>query len=223
MEQVQDRSRSPAQRPETLISRVLSIEHPQKDVLLEVAITAVRELGPGVAMNEIAKRARVGKPTLYRAFGSKNGLYAAIAQWFIDLIYKDVVEAVKANPRGDGIIRQAIDAALQRIRTDRNIYDFLMRRARMELSSAQQTEEFLKEFGETIARVFDLQMRSMGYDPAPAPVWAHAIVGMTISVADWWFEHPEVERDWIVDQLMQIIWHGMKGYMVPFDDSAERG
>lgn len=189
--------------------------HPRQRGLLEAAVAAIREEGPGVSMSHIAERAGVGKPTLYRAFGSKAGLYGEIARWFISLIQQDLAAAISRHTSGGGIIRQAVDSALERISKDRNVYDFLMRRARMELSSARQRDEFIRDFGDSVARVFDAQMRAMGYDPAPAPVWARAIVGMTISVADWWLDHPECDRGWVVDQIMQIVWEGMKSYRIP--------
>jgi len=47
--------------------------------LLEAADRVVLRDGPQASMNAIAAEAGITKPILYRHFGDKNGLYAALA------------------------------------------------------------------------------------------------------------------------------------------------
>jgi AcrR family transcriptional regulator len=48
--------------------------------LLEAADRVVLRDGPGASMNAIAAEAGITKPILYRHFGDKGGLYAALAK-----------------------------------------------------------------------------------------------------------------------------------------------
>ncbi len=50
--------------------------------LLDAAVDAIRDIGPGVTMEQLAKAGGVTKPILYRHFGDREGLIGAIAERF---------------------------------------------------------------------------------------------------------------------------------------------
>ena len=50
--------------------------------LLDAAVDAIRDLGPGVTMEQLASAGGVTKPILYRHFGDRDGLINAIAERF---------------------------------------------------------------------------------------------------------------------------------------------
>lgn len=55
------------------------------DRIVEAAGVALEEVGPGVSLEEIARRAGVGVATVYRRFGNRDGLVrAVVARAFTD-------------------------------------------------------------------------------------------------------------------------------------------
>src|SRR5687768_17898518 len=51
----------------------------RRDALMDAAVEAIREHGPNASMEDLAKSAGVTKPILYRHFGHRDGLTAALA------------------------------------------------------------------------------------------------------------------------------------------------
>ena len=187
-----------------------------REILLRSAIEAIRAGGPGVSMDEIAAAGGVTKPTLYRIFGSKPGLYRAIADWFIG----DIAAAVAVNLRDSLALRDfihlTVDAVLSRVGADVEIYHFLMRRARVELFRSDADEDFLRIMSGLTTAMIEDRISRTDFDPTPAPIWAHGVVGMINGAADWWVDHQEVPREEVVDQISEILWNGFR----PFSDKA---
>ena len=78
--------------------------------VLEAARSALREQGPDAEVREIAQRAGVGLATIYRGFGNKEGLLAAMAEQ----VKNDVLDLfsaaeMQAQP-AEGLRRFLVDA-----------------------------------------------------------------------------------------------------------------
>ena len=69
--------------------------------LVQDAVRAIRAHGPGVGMDEIAAQAGTSKTVLYRHFGDKAGLYAAVVESVHDFILRTLPldEASALEPR----------------------------------------------------------------------------------------------------------------------------
>lgn len=192
-------------------------DHPRRAELLEASVYAIRTEGPSVSMLQIATIGKVTKPILYRAFGSKEGLYQAVADWFVEQFINDIISAIGAELHLGEFIDALLETVLSRIETDAAVYHFLMRRARMALTSAQPAPEadFIRRFGDVVADFMAGRLTLAGRDPTPAPVWAHAVVGMINNAADWWLDHPEFAREDVVRWLAPVLTHGFEGALGP--------
>ena len=51
-------------------------------------------------------------------------------------------------------------------------------------------------------------------------MWAHGLVGMVHSVAEWWLEHPTMSRDALGDTLAVLVWSGVADVFAPATDDA---
>src|SRR5579863_4531477 len=59
----------------------------RRDELSAAALEVIRHVGPTASMHEMAARAGITKPVLYRYFGDRDGLIASVAERFAqDLI-----------------------------------------------------------------------------------------------------------------------------------------
>lgn len=164
-------------------------------------------------MVDIAADAGVTKPVLYRAFGSKTGLYQAVAEWFIEQFIADIHTLIAERRPLREFLDDVIEVTLAKVRDDENLYRFLLGRARLEVEVRSDSgPDYIHQLGETVGNLLAQHLRASGHDPAPAQVWGLAVVGQLSTVADWWLDHPEISLDQVVGQLGDLLWTGVQPY-----------
>ncbi|GMA37534.1 TetR/AcrR family transcriptional regulator [Demequina litorisediminis] len=96
--------------------------------LVSDALRAIRVHGPGVGMDEIATRAGTSKTVIYRHFGDRAGLYAAVVESVHAYIRDGVTEALQASEHGDlaHLTDTLADGYLGLVERDPYIYRFVM-------------------------------------------------------------------------------------------------
>lgn len=172
--------------------------------LLDAADRVIRREGPEASMAAIAAEAGITKPILYRHFGDKSGLYQALAERHtravIDLLRPEFAKAM-ADPRARA--RAAIDAYLDTISANLNLYRFLFHRASAEDSRTHvRMAAIVRSVGEELGAALAEGGIS---DAVRAQVLGHAFVGMVQAIGDWWLENPGLDRATVVDSLVDVI------------------
>jgi AcrR family transcriptional regulator len=112
---------------------------------------AVRRLGPDVSLDHIAELAEVSKPVFYAEFGDKTGLVDAMAVVLAGGVERTVLARVAAElspvtasqpvtagwpgtatrPAADRVIGAVIDALINLIDDEPNLYAYIVRSLRM--------------------------------------------------------------------------------------------
>ncbi|MCB1007118.1 MAG: TetR/AcrR family transcriptional regulator [Acidimicrobiales bacterium] len=183
----------------------------RREALLAVALEQIRAVGPGASMEQIAVAAGVTKPTLYRTFGSKNGLYAAVVDHFVAQLQSDIVRRFDAELGVRDVLRAVIEVVLVRIRANEPVYHFMMRRARMALTTTDDDQpDFLVRLGETATRLIAQRFELSGLPTRPAPLYGQAVVGFVSAAADWWLAHPDVPMSVVVEDLVDLLYVGFQ-------------
>ncbi|AQZ64116.1 Transcriptional regulator, TetR family [[Actinomadura] parvosata subsp. kistnae] len=177
----------------------------RRRALLDAADRVIMKEGPGVSMAAIAAEAGITKPILYRHFGDKHGLYQALADRHVRTVIAQLrpeFAATGADPRGRA--RAAIGVYFDLIAANRNLYRFLFHRAGAEDSRVRShMTSLVRSLGEELGEV--LAAERAVPDPTRAQVLGHAFVGMVQTTGDWWLDHPEVDRDEVVEGLVDVI------------------
>ena len=124
--------------------------------LLEAADRVVLRDGPQASMNAIAAEAGITKPILYRHFGDKGGLYAALAKRHTDALLDALRAALDAPAERRERVEATLDTYLAAIEARPQVYRFLMHPA---------------EGGQPGDAGFDVGRHSA---PAAAPAWARS-------------------------------------------------
>lgn len=173
--------------------------------LLDAADRVILREGPEVSMAVIAAEAGITKPILYRHFGDKSGLYQALADRHVRTVIAQLRPQF-AGVRGDLRARAAMTIAvyLDLITANRNLYRFLFHRASGEdTRTRSHMTALVRGLGEELGAV--LAAESVVAEPVRAQVLGHAFVGMVQATGDWWMEHPEVDRNEVVEGLVDVI------------------
>lgn len=178
--------------------------------LVDAAIAVVRRDGPGASMDRMAAEAGVTKPILYRNFGDRAGLVAAIAEHAFALVSDALDRALAADSTPRELVAATIDAYLSFIESDAQLYRFLVHRTISETADPGAVlNDYLWRVGRRIALVLGEGLRAAGLDSGPAEPWAFALVGMVHATGDWWLERGTMPRSRVTQYLTTLACDGL--------------
>ena len=175
--------------------------------LLAAADRVIRRRGPDASMDEIAAEAGITKPILYRHFGDKDRLYAALVDRYMRLLYLEAERALgETNPRRR--LAAAVGAFLDAVEREPQVFRFVRRVTTEQREAAEAAGAFVSGHAAEIARATRRDLERLGLDADAAEPWAHGIVGMMQFIAAWWLETRSVSRERLVDHMTALLWEG---------------
>ena len=175
----------------------------RRQELLDAADRIVSRDGPAASMASIAAEAGITKPVLYRHFGDKGGLYAALADRYTERLLDDLRTALQAPGSRRERVERTIDAYLAAIEREPQVYRFLVHSD--EAAPAQsQVRSFTRRLSTLLAEGIGLDTGVAG-DGVRALTWAHGIVGMVQAAGDWWLDTRSVSRAELAEELTALV------------------
>ena len=177
--------------------------------LLDDAIEAIRVTGPGVTMEQLARRGGVTKPILYRHFNDREGLIGAIAERFSAELLRSVQDALTSSQDPRRLLDLTVDAYLAFIEREPALYRFLLHQAATS-GSLTQINPLIGNISRQVAVVVGEQLRLAGLDSGAAVPWAYGIVGLVHQAGDWWLEDRTMTREDLVRYLTDLLWSGLQ-------------
>jgi AcrR family transcriptional regulator len=152
-------------------------------------------------MATIAAEAGITKPILYRHFGDKGGLYAALADRYTGALLRELQTALEAGTDRRDRVERTVGAYLAAIEREPQVYRFLV------LSDeAAQAQSQVRSFTRRLSALLATGMAAeLGVGPVRAAVWAHGVVGMVQAAGDWWLDTPTVTRADLVTELTDLL------------------
>ncbi|HUR03578.1 MAG TPA: TetR family transcriptional regulator [Nonomuraea sp.] len=181
----------------------------RREGLLRAADAVVQRDGAAASMAAMAAEAGVTKPILYRHFGDKAGLYAALAARHTETLMASLTAALAETATPKERVRRTVDVYLAALEADPQVYSFLVQ-SEEAAPVRGQVRGFLRQLQEQLSRGISAEL---GLPPGDvrAPVWAAGIVGMVQSAGDWWLEarsqDPQaLSRVDLSNQLTELLW-----------------
>ncbi|MGW1892683.1 TetR family transcriptional regulator [Streptomyces sp. NPDC002004] len=180
--------------------------------LLQAADRVVLRDGPGASMNAIAAEAGITKPILYRHFGDKAGLYAALAKRHTDALLDALRTALDAPAERRERVEATLDTYLATIEAAPQVYRFLMHPAEgtgpgdQGFDVGRHSAPLLRRLGEELAKVIEERIDLGPETHQLARVWGHGIVGMMHAAGDWWLGERPCSRAELVRSLADLLW-----------------
>jgi AcrR family transcriptional regulator len=184
----------------------------RREQLLDAAERAVRAHGAEVSMEAIAAEAGITKPVLYRHFGDRDGLLAALAARHAATVVADLRRPLVGADSPRARIRSTVDTYLRHLEQDPELHQVLTRvvpRARTDAAAALAGA--LSEVCDAVVASVEQHLRDAGLDTTPARTWGEGMVGMVQLVGDRWLERQDLARDELVGQLTELLWSGFRG------------
>ena len=179
----------------------------RRQALLRAAREAIEEHGASVGMAQIAERAGIPRPNVYRTFPSKEHLDREVARQ----ASKELLSHVRPElHRGDSpdVIREMIAAQLTWADQHPHLYRFVTAQRQALGLQADETDratrpQFLSEIVSTVA---DYLQEKAGVQVVQLPdrVMAGAM-GMVDASTLWWLDHRDETQDEAVDRLARQV------------------
>ena len=180
----------------------------------------MREIGPGATMDQLARAGGVTKPILYRHFGDRDGLIAAMAHEYAAALLTSVTEPLGADAGPRATLQSTVDAYVSFIERDPSLYRFLVQTVTERQGGHGQINALMDDIAKRVATVAGNQLRAAGRDSASALPWAYGIVGLVHQAGDWWLSSQTITREALVDYLVTLLWDGLGASAAPAEAEA---
>ena len=176
----------------------------RREELLEAAVRIVQRDGVQASMAAIAAEAGITKPVLYRHFGDKGGLYAALAERSTDRLMVGLQTALAQGRTPRERVALTVGAYLSVIEAEPQLYRFLVHSTEA-APAAGQVRSFLRRLADLLSEGIAPETGLPPGDVRPR-TWAHGIVGLVQAAGDWWLEEQPCPRDELTAQLTDLLW-----------------
>jgi AcrR family transcriptional regulator len=202
--------------PETRPARKRLSAEDRREAILDAALEVFSRRGyNGASIDEIAQAAGISKALIYEHFPSKKDLHVSLLERHVQEIFVRLAQTADTDDPGEVRMRNGVDAFLRWVETHKEAFRLLFR------------DTFEAEVAEALNR---LQAQATGAiaaliaaEPArQAPTdtetdfalaieaMAQQLSGSVQSLAIWWQTHPDIEREWLVDRVMEYAWLGLE-------------
>lgn len=180
----------------------------RRDELLESALIVIQREGPNASMEAMAAEAGITKPILYRHFGDRDGLIAAMASRFGRQLVErlSAVLAEPASPRER--IEAAVGSYVSFIEEDPALYVFLTQQGEV-LSLVESG--VIERVASLLAGAISDTMAAAGLPARPTETWAYGVVGMMHLAGARWAATPGQSRQQLVADLVSLVADGLLG------------
>lgn len=168
--------------------------------IVTAAINAIEDLGAQVGMTEIAKRAGLPRPNIYRHFASREQLDAEVARFAGTELTRRIRPGLARPGTLREVIRNAITPCVGWAAEHPNLYRFL--------TAQQQTTGALRGGPSLLAELVEAMnayIRSTGLSVSPPDGLLAGQIGMVDSSIIWWLDHHDEDKDELVDRLTRQI------------------
>lgn len=166
------------------------------------------------SMDAIAKRAGVTAPVIYQHFGSKAGLHLALLEERGPAILVAVAERVAATDGAEARLRAGIDAFFTFVRAHPATWRLLFRDAPADPAVAEVARRQQAQTTTAIAALLRADAgRWLERDPAPdeaTEIVAELLKSGLNGLAGWWWDHPDVPRERLVEVVMDAVFTGLE-------------
>ena len=176
--------------------------------LVTAAVDAIDTYGSGASIAQIAESAGVSKPVLYRYFSDKDDLYRAVGQWGAQKVIEQLVPVLVETGSMRERIQAGCAAYLEVLDEHPQVFLLLVEHR----SSDDPLADGKDQIATTIAKLMGDTLRRLGIDSAGAEPWAHGLIGMGLSVGEWYLRRDIMSRQATAEYLASFIWHAFSGF-----------
>ena len=187
----------------------------RREVIARAAEELFAEHGYAEAsMDAIAARAGVSAPVVYDHFASKAELHLALLRERGPAILAAVAERVAAQTGHEARLRAGVDAFFAFVHDHPATWRLLFRDAPADAAVAEQARRQQAQTTRALAALLRADAGVWGgADPdaeQATEIVAELLKSGLNGLAGWWWDHPDVPRERLVELVMAALWTGLE-------------
>ncbi len=168
----------------------------------------------GASLGRIANDAGVTRTVLYDHFPSKRALFDALLEAKHDQLFAHLQDAMARGAPSAQRIRAMLDAFLAFAEREPEAWRLLYpEHAPVDAEVAADHRRRNRAASRLLASMLAPDARRAGLDPASSV--ARAIFALQHAALEglvrWWYAHPRVKRELVLDAAMKALWSGIEG------------
>ncbi|WP_067701649.1 TetR/AcrR family transcriptional regulator [Nocardia jejuensis] len=174
--------------------------------LIEATIRAIDAHGPDLSIDDVVKTAGITRPKLYRFFGDKVELLAAVSGRVQQLIVERVTPNL--NPTGPAreAVRTALGAYIDLVAERPNLFRFIVSSHVVAAFGASRLLEDGRPLSDTVATFFSGVLRMHGADGAHTQFAVDAMLGAVGLGVLRWLNDPAITAKELTEELAAFAW-----------------
>jgi AcrR family transcriptional regulator len=171
--------------------------------IVEAAARAIEEYGGSVGTAQIAERAGVQRPHVYRVFESKDDLDDEVGKWAASRLLESVRPTLTRTGTPPEIIHGVVAAAIGWAQANPNLYRFMA--ARQQTKATHRARLGRTRFLGEIVGASEAYLRASDLDVEPPSGVMAGLMGMVDASIIWWLDHEDETRDEVVERLTRQV------------------
>jgi AcrR family transcriptional regulator len=180
----------------------------RREQLLHVARHLFAERGlEGTSIEEVAARADVSKPVVYEHFGGKEGLYAVVVDREVERFLAMATRLLEGEDKMEKFEVAAVEL-LRYIQDNSDGFRILVRDSNPSSGSGTYAS-LISDIASQVEYILGDVLKSRGYDPKLAPMYAQMLVGMVAFTGQWWLDARKPELEVVAAHLVNLAWNGL--------------
>jgi AcrR family transcriptional regulator len=180
----------------------------RRQQLLDIGRRLFAERGfEGTSIEEIAAQAGVSKPVVYEHFGGKEGLYAVVVDREVGR-FLDMATRVLAGDDTMPKFEVAAVSLLRYIQDNADGFRILVRDSNP-TSGSGTFASLISDVAGQVEYILGDVLKSRGYDPKLAPMYAQMLVGMVAFTGQWWLDARKPDLEVVAAHLVNLAWNGL--------------
>jgi AcrR family transcriptional regulator len=180
----------------------------RREQLLDVGRHLFAERGlEGTSIEEIAARADVSKPVVYEHFGGKEGLYAVVVDREVERFLAMATRLLQGEDKMAKFEVAAVEL-LRYIQDNSDGFRILVRDSNPSSGSGTYAS-LISDIAGQVEYILGDVLKSRGYDPKLAPMYAQMLVGMVAFTGQWWLDARKPELEEVAAHLVNLAWNGL--------------
>src|SRR3954468_22536320 len=188
----------------------------RRSAILDPALEVFSRHGyNGASIDEIATAAGISKALIYEHFPSKKDLHVSLLERHVQDIFVRLAQTADTKEPGEVRLRNGVNAFLEWAETHRDAFRLLFRDT-FEPDVAGVLDRLQNQATGAIAALMASEpaLQAANTDELDLALsieaMAQQLSGGVQSLAIWWQSHPDIERDWLVDRVLEYAWFGLK-------------
>jgi AcrR family transcriptional regulator len=176
----------------------------RREQIIDAARAVIEEYGPDALTGQIAQRAGLARPNVYRHFASKDDLDQAVASNAYQELRAEIRSRLDLSGTPADVIHAPIAVQVTWADHHPNLYRFLLSRGYQRSSRRRQAER--REFAADLAAVGEHYFPHFADDPDAAGALVVALGGLIDASILGWLSRQTETRERLIDRLTTQVW-----------------